>query len=36
MILMVVMIAFGISREAIRFPDTYPEWKRIAEAFLEP
>jgi hypothetical protein len=36
MIILVVLIAFGISRESIRFPDTAPTWKNIAEAFLEP
>ena len=36
MIILVVLIAFGIARESIRFPDADPGWRNIAEAFLEP
>ncbi|CAG7688551.1 unnamed protein product, partial [Allacma fusca] len=36
MIIFVVLIAFGIARESIRFPDSEPTWRSIAEAFLEP
>ncbi|ODN05967.1 Transient receptor potential cation channel trpm [Orchesella cincta] len=35
-IILVIIISFGMAREAIRFPNLHPELRDIAEGFLEP
>ena len=35
-ILLVVLMSFGVSRQAIRFPDEEPKWSLARDIFLMP
>ena len=35
-ILLVVLMSFGVSRQAIRFPDEEPKWSLAKDIFLMP
>lgn len=35
-LLLVVLMSFGVSRQAILYPDADPEWILIRQIFLQP